>query len=106
DFASLVLEAKHQDAVLGRQTRDARDERRIAVELDPGRVDRALGVRRGDHRLELARERAAERGFRAVERRAPMRRGDFSDLQFTGSQYFSFYELDTFQRNSRGPRVE
>lgn len=58
-LASLVFEAQHEDAVPGRQAGDARDERRVAVELDAGGVDRGFGVRRGHDRRELARERAA-----------------------------------------------
>src|SRR5207253_846317 len=71
-FPSRMLEAKHEHRFLRRQPADARDERRVAIELEPARVDRRFGVRRADHRIVFAGERALDGDGRRFERRAPV----------------------------------
>src|SRR5216684_3126308 len=105
NLAAFVLEAEHQDAVLGRQAGDARHERRIAVELDAGGVDRGLAVRRRDDRRELAGERAADRDLGRIERGAAMDRGNLADLQLPGVQLFSFENRNVSQGQTANPRM-
>jgi hypothetical protein len=81
-FAPGVREAQHENALLRRKPRGARDERRIAVELDAGGMDRGLAVRRRHHRRVLAAHRAADRGARRLERRQPVRGVNFAHMEF------------------------
>src|SRR5256885_4319425 len=90
-LAAVVLEAQHQRAVLGRQSGDASDEGRIAVELDAGGADRGLVVRRADYRGDLALERRLDRGTRGIERGAAMRRRDLADAQLAGRELAALY---------------
>ena len=71
-LAARMRKAQHEDRVLRRDARGARDERRIAVELDPGGVDRALAVRRRDHRGVFAGQGALDRGARSIQGGAAM----------------------------------
>ena len=111
-LASLVLEAKHQDAVFRIEPRDFRDERRIAVELEARGVDRAFGVRRGYDRLVFSFQRATDRRLGGIERGAAVRRMDFSDFQVGGIELPSFQDLDSLQgqtaasgMNLENPRI-
>ena len=105
DLAACVLEAQHQDAVLGRQAGGARDERRIAVELDAGGADRGLGVRCRHDRGELSGERAADRGLRRVERGAAMHRGNLADLQLPGVELLSVENRNVSQGQTASSRM-
>ena len=71
-----VAEAQHHvDAVLVGAGLP-RDERRMAVELDAGLRDRGLVLRRGHHRIDLARHRGLDRGGAERDRGAAADRAD------------------------------
>src|SRR5262249_15285614 len=68
-----VAEAQHQVDVALVGAGRARDERRVAVELDAGKRDRRLVLRRGDDRVHLARAREFDRPAGEGERGAAAR---------------------------------
>src|SRR5262249_31071627 len=68
-----VAEAQHQVDVALVGAGRARDERRVAVELDAGERDRRLVLRRGDDRVHLARAREFDRPAGEGERGAAAR---------------------------------
>ena len=77
-----VVEADHQIDVVDRRAGLARDEGRIAVEGDAGGRDRAFGLRRRHHGVDLAGKRGLDRAPRAGERGAAVSGVDLAE--FTG----------------------
>jgi hypothetical protein len=65
-----VVEADHQIDVVDRRSRFTRHERGIAVEGDAGSLDRAFGLRRRHHGLDVAGERSLDRAAGAAQRGA------------------------------------
>src|SRR5712691_5077715 len=55
-FRAARVEADHEERVVRRDAGAARDEGGVAVELDARELDRALGLRGGDHGVPLTRE--------------------------------------------------
>ena len=80
-----VVEAQHEEGIVRRHAGAARDERRIAVEGNPGRGDGALGVRRADNRIDMTGARRRDRRARRLDRGATMRGMDLAEDRRLGS---------------------
>ena len=103
NLALAVAEAEHEDAVLGREPAHAGDERRIAVEVDAGGMNRRLGVRRTDHGGEAPFERGPNRLLRRGERGAAVARRDAAEL---GQLLLHREQLEAFERQAAGARMQ
>ena len=66
-----VVEADHQINVVDRRAGFARDERRITVEGDAGGGNRAFGLRRRHHGVDVAGERGLDRAAGAASEARP-----------------------------------
>src|SRR6266849_3231965 len=94
-FGPVTVEAEHEKHVLGWNAGAARDEGRIAVELDSRELDRAFGLWRSDHCVDLACERGVDRRLRGAERGFAVRCRDRADVQLAG------LELPTLDQGQR-----
>ena len=92
------IETDHEERVLGRDSRAARDERGVAVEFDAGLLDGELGVRRGHHRRDFALERRFHCRACRAHRRAPMRRAHLADLEALVGEMLERDQLDVILR--------
>ena len=91
--------AQHQRRFVGGQAAAARDERRIAVELDAGRVDRRFGVRRADHRFILAGKRGLDRRGSRFQRRDAVLRRDRADAR---RRLLQVLDIEIVERDAAG----
>ena len=98
------VEADHEERIVHRHAGAARDERRIAVELDARCLDREFGLRRSDHRRDIPCHRGLDRRARRLHGGAAVRRANLADRERLVAEVIERDRLDV-RRDPRRRRV-